>query len=96
MTYTVAMHYELWDTETANLVGEYDTEDEALDGVRRLLASGWDVEHLALGQEFDDEDLDVDGIGDENLLAPTVSGTVLAARATVQHSTAPSMHQRSA
>ena len=90
------MHYELWDTETANLVGEYDTEDEALDGVRRLLASGWDVEHLALGQEFDDEDLGDDGIGDDNLLAPTVSGAALAARAVAQESTAPSVRQRSA
>ncbi len=28
------MHYELWDTETGNLVGEYDSEDAALAVVR--------------------------------------------------------------
>ena len=85
------MHYELWDTETANLVGEYDTEDDALDAVRRLTASGWPVEHLALGKEFDDDD-----IGDDELLGPTVSGVELAARASAQGSTVPSIHQRSA
>lgn len=85
------MHYELWDTETANLVGEYDTEAEALDSVRRLIASGWPVEHLALGREFDDDD-----IGDDELLGPTVSGAELAARATSRDSSTPTTRRRSA
>jgi hypothetical protein len=28
------MHWELWDTETGNLVGDYDSEDDALAVVR--------------------------------------------------------------
>jgi hypothetical protein len=69
------MHYELWDLKTANLVGEYATEEEALADVRAALADGWDPEELGLGQEWDDgED------GDDANLAPTLSGAALAAR----------------
>ena len=85
------MHYELWDLETRNLVGAYDTEDEALQDVRRALAAGWPVEHLALGKEFDDDD-----IGDDAELGPTWSGAELAARAARQDSTTPGVHRRSA
>ncbi len=38
------MAYELWDRESANIVGEYDTEDAALAFVRRMIAAhGADV-----------------------------------------------------
>ena len=70
------MHYELWDTQTANLLGEYDTEEEALVDVRDALAAGWDPDHLAIGQEWDDDD-----IGDDDDLAPTIHGRELAERA---------------
>jgi len=68
------MHYEIWDTETANLVGEYDTEAEGLAAVRRLIAGGWDPEHLGLGQEWDDDE------GDDDDLAPPLYGAELVAR----------------
>ena len=32
------MYYELWDVETRNLVGEYDTEVEALAFVREVVS----------------------------------------------------------
>ncbi len=70
------MHYELWDTQTANLVGLYDTEEEALADVRGALALGWVVDRLALGQEYDDHDL-----GDDEDLPPVLHGSALAARA---------------
>lgn len=70
------MHYELWDLETRNLVGEYDTETEALADVRDALAAGWDPDRLGLGREFDDHD-----VGDDADLGPTWSGAALAARA---------------
>ena len=85
------MHHELWDLETRNLVGEYDAEDQALDAVRRLIASSWPVEHLALGMEFDDDD-----IGDDELLGPTVSGAALADLAMSRGATTPNVQQRSA
>ena len=31
------MHYELWDTETANLIGTYDTEEQALSVVLSVI-----------------------------------------------------------
>jgi hypothetical protein len=38
------MAYELWDRESANVVGEYDTEDEALAFIHRMVqAHGPDV-----------------------------------------------------
>ena len=85
------MHFELWDLETRNLVGEYDTEEEALEDVRRALAAGWPVEHLALGKEFGDDD-----IGDDELLGPTVSGVELADLAMSRGASAPNVQQRSA
>ena len=69
------MHYELWDTQTGNLVSEYATEEEGLADVRAAFAAGWDPEHLALGQEWDDGEE-----GDDADLAPTVHGAALAAR----------------
>lgn len=31
------MAYELWDRESANIVGEFDTENDALEFVRRMV-----------------------------------------------------------
>ena len=50
------MFYELIDVESGNLIGTYDSEDEALSIVRRgvhLNGSGF-VDTLALGFEDDD------------------------------------------
>lgn len=50
------MFYELIDVESGNLIGTYDSEDEALSIVRRavqLNGSGF-VDTLALGYEDDD------------------------------------------
>ncbi len=85
------MHYELWDLKTANLMGEYDTEAEALADVRDALAAGWDPEELGLGREFDYDD-----VGDDELLGPTVSGTALADLAMSRGTTTPNAQQRSA
>ena len=85
------MHYELWDLKTANLMGEYDTEAEALADVRNALAAGWDPEELGLGREFDDDD-----IGDDELLGATVSGAALADLALSRDSTIPDVQPRSA
>jgi hypothetical protein len=51
------MHWELWDTETGNLVGDYDSEADALAVVRNALCRhGPSVAAaLALGTEYDDE-----------------------------------------
>ncbi len=35
----MSLPYELWDSETGNMIGNYATEDEALDRVRRDLES---------------------------------------------------------
>jgi hypothetical protein len=71
------MHWELWDTETGNLIGDYDSEAEALavvrDALRRHGASV--AETLALGVEHDEE------CGDDAALPPVVGGAALAARA---------------
>ena len=70
-------HWELWDTETGNLVGDYDSEDDALaivrDALRRLGPSA--IAPLALGAEHDDE-----GGRDEDL-PPVLQGGDLVARA---------------
>jgi hypothetical protein len=53
--YTDCMHYELWDLESGNLVGDFDTEAEALAVVEELRAenSAAYVEALALAQAND-------------------------------------------
>ena len=71
------MHWELWDTETGNLVGDYDSEDEALtvvrDALRRLGPTA--IAPLALGAEHDDEG----GLDDD--LPPVLQGEDLVVRA---------------
>ena len=37
--YTLAMHYEMWHVETANLMDDFDDEAEALDAARAYLTS---------------------------------------------------------
>lgn len=71
------MHWELWDTDSGNMVGDYATEADALvivrDAVRR---HGPEVaETLALGAEYDDE------VGSDDELPPVLSGTELIAHA---------------
>lgn len=67
------MHWELWDTDTANLLDASESEAEVLALVRELLAKGWPVEHLSL--IYEDETLPVEA------LPPAVSGAELARRA---------------
>ena len=35
--YTTLMHYELWDTESGNLLDDFDTQVDALGSVRSLI-----------------------------------------------------------
>jgi hypothetical protein len=70
------MHYELWDTHTANVLAILQTEAEGLAIVRRLLADGWNAEHLSLGLDFDEGEE-----GDDESLPPVVYGAALAERA---------------
>ncbi len=70
------MHYQLWDTASANVIDVYRTEAESLAMVRGLLKAGWNADHLALGLDFD-----VDEPGDDADLPSVLSGTALAARA---------------
>jgi hypothetical protein len=70
------MHWELWDNDTANLVDTFETEDEALQGVRDLLAVNTPdyVEELSLGAMYDEgESPDVE-------LPPVLNGEILKAR----------------
>lgn len=71
------MHWELWDTESGNMVGDYDSEADALavvrDAVRRHGPGV--VRTLALGAEHDDEG------GDDAVLPPVIQGADLVARA---------------
>jgi len=42
------MHYDLWGTESANLLAEFEDETEAFAFVRDLLADGWSPDELSL------------------------------------------------
>ena len=67
------MHWELWDTESGNLIDEFETEKEGLIGARDVLAvnaSGF-VDQLALGDVGDDGDMTT------SLLAPVLWGAAL-------------------
>ena len=49
--------YDVWSIDPSNLIGEYATEDAALDVVRTLLGDGWRADELSLGWgESEDED----------------------------------------
>ena len=67
------MHWEVWDTDTANLLDACKSEAEALALVRELLAKGWPVEDLSL--MFEDESRPAE------TLPPAVTGVELARRA---------------
>jgi hypothetical protein len=70
------MHFELWDTQTANLVGTYDSEAAAMAVVREALRRHGPelVRTLALGAEHDDEG------GEDAALPPVIGGEELLAR----------------
>lgn len=65
--------WELWDTESGNLVGWRESEAEVLALIRELVGKGWPVGVLALTVE--DETLPVAA------LPPAVTGDELARRA---------------
>ena len=67
------MHWELWDTESGNLVGTRDTEAEGLALVRELVGKGWPADVLSLMVE--DESQAVES------LPPAISGAALLRRA---------------
>lgn len=78
------MHYELWALNTANLVGDYDTEPEALAMVRDLLAAGWSAEDLGLALELDEGEAE-----DDASLPPAIHGGELAAHALASEASTP-------
>src|SRR4051794_33276443 len=50
------MHWEIWDRQSANLIEEFDSEEEALRAVREMLAvNGPDlVDELSVGAGYDE------------------------------------------
>ena len=70
------MHYQLWDTKSANVMAILQTEAEGLEIVRRLLAHGWDPAQLSLGLDFDEGEE-----GNDDSLPPVMYGAALAERA---------------
>jgi hypothetical protein len=70
------MHWELWDTESGNLVEDFDTEAEALQGVRELLAVNRAdyIDFLVLGAMYDE------GESRHEELPPVLAGTELQSR----------------
>lgn len=70
------MHWELWDTQSANLVEDFATEDKALQAVRELLAVNRPdyVNFLALGAMYDE------GESRDEELPPVLSGAELQSR----------------
>jgi hypothetical protein len=70
------MHYQLWDTASANVMAILPTEAEGLAIVRQLLADGWNPEHLSFGLDFDEGEE-----GDDDMLPPVLYGAALAERA---------------
>ena len=50
------MYFELWDTDTRNLLYDFDTEEEALDAAAELVTLKPSIypEHLALARGNDD------------------------------------------
>jgi hypothetical protein len=65
------MSYELWDTETRNIVETFESEVDALDAVRQLIAVNRSVYPDALALVHEDDD------GDTTLIA---RGAALEAR----------------
>ena len=67
------MHWELWDTDTANLLDASESEAEMLALVRELVAKGWPVGDLSLIDEDETQPVEA--------LPPAVTGAELASRA---------------
>jgi hypothetical protein len=67
------MHWELWDIETVNLVGTFDSESAGLAVVRELVGKGWPLSALSLMVENE-------SVPTEDL-PPGVTGEELARRA---------------
>lgn len=61
--YTVVMSYELWDTETRNIIQTFVSERDALDAARELIAVNTSAYPSALALVYEDEQ------GDSSLLA---------------------------
>jgi hypothetical protein len=70
------MHWELWDRESANLIEEFNSEEEGLQGVREMLAVNNPdlVDELSLGAMYDE------GEPHEVELPPSLYGEALKAR----------------
>lgn len=70
------MHWELWETESANLVETFDTEAEGLQAVREMLAVNKPdlIDSLVLGASFDEDE------PDDVALPPVLGGEALKAR----------------
>ncbi len=64
--------YDLWDTQSGNMIGTFDSESEALSVVRDLIAD--------FGNEFADE-LDLGWIAPDGRSRSTASGAALLERA---------------
>ena len=70
--YNVAMSYELWDTETRNIVETFESEAEALQAARELIVVNAQAYPGALALVFEDDE------GETTLIA---RGAGLATRA---------------
>jgi hypothetical protein len=56
----VSFMFEVWEPETRSLVAAYPTEDEALELIRQLFATGWTADAVVLAAEnerFEPQDL---------------------------------------
>jgi hypothetical protein len=69
------MHWELWALNTGNLVGDFETEAEALTIARELVMKGWSADDLGLRPEWDYGEE-----GDDAFLPPALYGTALIER----------------
>lgn len=75
------MSYEIWDTETANIVAARDTREEALALLRESVKRNGSAPILSLALIFEDEEGDSTMIAErENLLAMVRRGAQSAAR----------------
>ena len=66
------MWWEVWDTDSGNMIGSRDTEAEALALVRELVDKGWPIAALAL--LADDDELPVEALPVRRLSAMDLRG----------------------
>lgn len=71
------MYFQLWDTETRNIVDAYETLADAIEAVRRYVqAEGPQfADRLSVIAEWSDDE-----VGDDSLLPETLTGSALLAR----------------